>query len=764
MKVLIRAFAAIAVAFTVSAAPALAKPDPKKMKPFIDNLMKRMTLEEKVGQLVQYSADMSTTGATVRPDYERDIKQGMVGSMFNAYTPEFTRKLQRLAVEETRLKIPLLFAFDVIHGHRTVFPIPLGESATWDLKLIQKAARVSATEAAADGLHWTFAPMVDISRDPRWGRISEGAGEDPWLGSRIAEARVRGIQGNDFSRTDSVLACVKHFAAYGAPQGGRDYNIVDMSQRELFETYLPPYRAAVKAGAATVMTSFNEISGVPSSSNGWLLNGLLRKRWGFDGFVVTDYTAVNELIQHGVAEDDRQAGYLAFRAGVDMDMQGGIFAKHIAQLVKEGKVTRARLDMSVRRILEAKYKLGLFADPYIRSDEARAAKVLMSPEHLQIARQVARRSIVLLKNDGSVLPLKKSGTIALIGPMADNKRDQIGNWSGAGDWNQAVSLLEGMKANLGDRAQLLHAKGANLLEDRKLVQFLNFHAGHIEIDSRTPGEMIREAVETANKADVVVVALGETQGMSGEAASRTEVRVPENQLDLLRALHATGKPIVLVLYNGRPLALVKEKELSHAMLETWFLGTQAGHAIADVLLGDYNPSGKLPVTFPVNEGQIPVYLGQKNTGRPQDPNNKYTSGYLDAPNEGLFPFGYGMSYTTFEYSNLALSKTTVTPADKLLVRISLKNTGSRDGEEVVQLYIRDLVASVTRPTKQLRDFKKVFLKAGESTTVTLRLSYEDLKFYDENMKWIAEPGTFEVMVGGNSVDVLKARFKLVGGK
>lgn len=731
-----------------------------RMKPFLDRLMSRMTTEEKAGQLTQYSADMAQTGASLRDNYKEDILKGRVGSIFNAYTPAFTRELQTLAVEKTRLKIPLIFGYDVIHGHRTIFPIPLGESASWDLGLIEESARIAAREASADGVHWTFAPMVDVSREPRWGRVSEGAGEDPWLGSKIAEARVRGFQGTDLASTDTVLACVKHFAAYGAPQGGRDYNVVDMSERELFETYMPPYEAAVKAGAATVMTSFNEIGGVPSSSNRDLLTDLLRGKWKFNGFVVADYTAVNELIPHGVAADEKAAVDLAFNAGLDMDMQGSLYANHIVQLVKEGRIKVRDLDRAVRRVLEAKYRLGLFEDPYRYSDEERAKKFLMAAEHREHARKIARKSAVLLKNDKDVLPLKKSGTIALIGPFADNKRDQIGNWSGAGDWKQAVSLEEGIRRSTAGKAKIIKAKGANLSDDPKLVDFLNEHGGNIEIDSRSPQKLIDEALSTAKKADVVVMALGESQGMSGEAASRSRIRLPENQQELLKAVAKTGKPIVLVLFNGRPLALELENALAHSILETWFLGTEAGHAIADLLFGDENPSGKLPMSFPVNEGQIPVYYSMKNTGRPFDAKQKYTSKYLDVSNEALYPFGWGLSYTRFEISEPRLDTPRLKMNQKLQVKVRISNVGERDGEEVVQLYIRDLVGSVTRPLKQLRGYQKVFLKKGESKELTFVLSVEDLKFYGKGMKWAAEPGEFHVMVGPNSRDLKSASFQL----
>ncbi len=758
----------VAMAGTVFAAPArklTPAEDTARRDKFINALIAKMTPEEKAGQMNQYTADMAVTGASLNSNYKEELKKGRVGSILNAVGPTAIRELQKMAVEGTRLKIPLIFGYDVVHGHRTIFPIPLGEAASWNLDIIEKSARVAGREAAADGLQWTFAPMVDISRDPRWGRVSEGAGEDTWLGSKIAVARVKGFQGDKPGSTDSVYACVKHVAAYGAPMGGRDYNTVDMSQRELFETYLPPYEAAIKAGARTAMTSFNEIDGVPSTGNDWLLNKLLRKDWKFKGFVVTDYTAVKEMVPHGFAEDDKDAARIGINAGADIDMQSGAYVNYLPALLKEGKVKMATVDASVRRILEAKWELGLFEDPYRFSDEERARKILLAPEHLEIARDVARRSIVLLKNDNQVLPLKRTGTIALIGPHADNKRDQIGNWSSRGDGRDVVSLLEGMKAGAKGKVNILHTQGANLIEAGGLRDFLNTHAGNIDLSPSTPKALADEAVRIANKADVVVMALGEAQGMSGEAASVSRIRIPAHQVDLLKRIKAeTKKPIVLVLFNGRPLALETENNLVDAMVETWFSGTQAGNAIADVLYGDYNPSGKLPITFPRNEGQIPIFYSVKNTGRPDDGKEKYRTKYLDVANTPLFPFGFGLSYTNFDISEPRLSSTAISPNQKLDVEVTVKNVGDYDGEETVQLYIRDMVGSVTRPVKQLRGFKKVFLKKGESRDVAMSLNIEDLKFYDRDMKWTFEPGAFKVMVGADSANVKSADFQLYKGK
>lgn len=728
-----------------------------KMQQFVNNLISKMTLDEKIGQLTQYTSDMASTGPTMRAGYRDDIQKGLVGSIFNAYTPAYTRQLQQMAVEHTRLKIPLIFGYDVIHGHKTIFPIPLGESCSWDLAAMEKSASIAAKEASADGLHWTFAPMVDIARDPRWGRVAEGAGEDVWLGSKIAAARVKGFQGKTYDGT-TVMACAKHFAAYGAVIAGRDYNTVDISNHSLWETYFPPFKAAVDAGVGTFMTSFNEINGIPSTANKWLVDDVLKKQWGFKGFVVTDYTAIVEMVQHGNVANEKEAGEAAINAGIDMDMQGAVFHNYLKKSVAEGKVTVKTIDEAVRRILEAKYKLGLFADPYKYCNEDRAKKEIMSQENLNAARHIAAESFVLLKNDQQVLPLKKSGTIALIGPLADDKRDMIGNWSGAGDWTKSVPVLEGLKAAVGSSTTILYAKGANITDDPSMIKQMNDQGGNLVIDN--PDELLKAALETAKKADVIVLTVGESQGMTGEATSKTNINIPENQRRLMSEIYALGKPVVLVLMNGRPLTLEWENAHFPAILETWFAGTEAGNAIADVLFGAYNPAGKLTMSFPRNVGQIPIYYSAKNTGRPADPNNKYTSKYLDSPNDPLYPFGYGLSYTTFSYSKPTLDKATIRPTDQLHVNVTVTNTGNYDGEEVVQLYIRDLVGSVTRPVKQLRGFQKIFLHKGESKTVTFVLTNEDLKFYDINMKYTSEPGDFKVFTGTNSRDVQEAGFKL----
>lgn len=708
----------------------------------IDSLLSLMTLEEKVGQLTLFTSDWAVTGPTIRDTYKADIQKGRCGNIFNAHTAAYNRELQRIAVEETRMKIPLLFGYDVIHGYKTIFPMPLGEAASWDLAAMEKSARVAANEAAAAGLHWTFAPMCDIARDPRWGRIMEGAGEDTYLGSLIAAARVKGFQGDNFNDASTILACVKHYAAYGAALAGRDYSTVDMSERMLREVYLPPYKAALHAGAYTVMTSFNEYDGVPATGNSFLLRDVLRDEWGFKGFVVTDYTSINEMVNHGIVANDREAGELALNAGVDMDMQGAVYYNYLPELVKQNRINVSQIDQSVRYILRIKYILGLFDDPYRYSNVEREKKVVFSTENQEVARDVSRKSIVLLKNDKNTLPLAKTGkTIAVIGPLGDNKSELIGAWSGAGDANSCVSLLQGIRNKLGSNAKVSYAKGC-AIDDMNRSDF-------------------KAALDLAKRSDIVVVAVGESAAMSGEAASRAEIDLPGVQLELVQQLVATGKPVVVILMNGRPLAIPWIADNAPAILETWFLGTQAGNAIADVLFGDYNPAGKLPVTFPRSEGQIPIFYSMKNTGRPMDPNNKYTSKYLDQPNTPQYPFGFGLSYTTFSYSDIKVNKETFTPREELKVSVTVTNSGKRDGEEVVQLYVRDLVGSVTRPLKELKGFQKIMLKAGESKEVTFTLSANDLRFYNRQMEFTYEPGDFDLFVGTNSSEVKMKRVKLV---
>lgn len=701
----------------------------------VDSVLALMTLEEKIGQMTLFTSDWEMTGPTLRDTYQEDIRSGRVGAIFNAHTTEYVRSLQRMAVEETRLGIPLLFGYDVIHGYKTIFPVPLAEAASWDLAAIEQAARIAAIEATSAGLHWTFAPMVDVARDPRWGRIVEGAGEDTYLNSLIAVARVKGFQGDDIGANNTLLACAKHFAAYGAAQAGRDYHTVDISERTLREVYLPPFKAALDAGVRTFMTSFNDVDAVPASGSKFLLTDILREEWGFDGFVVTDYTSINEMVPHGFSKDEEQAGMQAANAGVDMDMQGAVFYNHLTDLVAQGKVKEATIDQAVRRILRQKFELGLFDDPYRYANKERQQAALLAESHLEAARAIARKSIVLLRNEAQTLPLsKKLKTLAVIGPLADTQKEMLGSWHGAGQAEDCVTLLTGIKQAVGETTKLLHAKGCDIVgEDRSGFQ---------------------AALLAAMEADAVVLAVGESADMSGEAASRSQLGLPGVQQELVEALVATGKPVVVVLMNGRPLAIPWIAENAPAVLETWFLGTQAGFAIADVLFGDYNPSGKLPVTFPRNEGQIPIFYNAKNTGRPFNANDKYTSKYLDIPNTPLYPFGYGLSYTTFEYSGLKLSETSFGPGQTLQVSVEVANTGAYDGTETVQLYLRCRTGSVTRPVKELKGFRQIELRKGESKTVTFELTEADLKFYGLDMAYTAEAGIYEIFVGPHSEDVL----------
>lgn len=703
-----------------------------------DSVLKLMTLQEKIGQMVLYTSDWDVTGPTIRSTYLEDIKKGNCGNIFNAHTVSYVRTLQKAAVEQSRLGIPLLFGYDVIHGYKTIFPISLGEACSWDLAVLEKSARIAAQEAAASGLNWTFAPMVDISVEPRWGRVSEGAGEDPFLGSCIAQARVRGFQGSDLADTATILACVKHFAAYGAPQAGRDYNTVDMSKRVFLDTYLPPYQAAVKAGAGSVMTSFNELDGVPSTGNKYLLTELLRKEMGFKGLVVTDYTSINEMVNHGIVANDEEAGALALNAGVDMDMQGEIYFKYLEKQVKAGIIKEKQIDDAVRRILRVKFQLGLFDDPYKYCSEAREKAVVYSKENLEAALDVAKRSLVLLKNDNQALPLKQGERIAVIGELAASKRDLLGSWIAAGRWENIPSLLESMKAR---QPQLLYAEGCKKMGDDR---------------SGFP-----EAIRTASKADKIVLVIGESCDWCGEASSRSNILVPGVQTELLAELKKLGKPVVVVLMNGRPLDLSREENLASAILETWFAGSMGGEAITQVLYGDYNPSGKLTMTFPRNLGQVPLYYYAKNTGRPiYLPNEKYKSKYIDVSNDPLFPFGFGLSYTNFEYSNLQLSDSILTSKTSIKATVEVKNTGKMKGEEVVQLYVRDLVGSVTRPVKELKGFQKMELKPGECKTIEFLLTTEMLAFHRLDMSYGTEPGEFFLFVGGNSRDVLQKSFQL----
>lgn len=733
------------------------------MDRFIDQLMKKMTLEEKIGQLNLPVTGEITTGQAKSSDVAKRIRNGEVGGLFNLKGVKRIREVQRQAVEESRLGIPLLFGMDVIHGYETIFPIPLGLSCTWDMKAIEESARIAAVEASADGISWTFSPMVDVSRDPRWGRVSEGNGEDPFLGAAIARAMIRGYQGKDMSRNDEIMACVKHFALYGASEAGRDYNTVDMSRQRMFNEYMLPYQAAVEAGVGSVMASFNEVDGVPATGSKWLMTDVLRKQWGFDGFVVTDYTGINEMIDHGMG-DQQTVAALALNAGVDMDMVSDAFSGTLKKSVEEGKVSAAAIDAACRRILEAKYKLGLFDNPYKYCDVNRPKKQIFTKEHRAIARKTASESFVLLKNEG-VLPLSKKGTIAVVGPLANTRSNMPGTWSVAAVLDNAPSLVEGLREVVGDRAKVVTAKGSNLIGDADYEKRATMFGRELHRDNRTDRELLDEALKVAAGADVIVAALGESSEMSGESSSRTNLEMPDVQRALLQELLKTGKPVVLVLFTGRPLVLTWEEEHVPAILNVWFGGSEAAYAISDVLFGDVNPSGKLTATFLQNVGQIPLFYNHKNTGRPLQEGRwfeKFRSNYLDVSNEPLYPFGYGLSYTTFAYSDIHLSSTEMSADGELTATVTVTNTGSRDGAEVVQLYIRDLVGSVTRPVKELKGFEKIFLKAGESRKVSFSITPELLKFYNYDLQFVCEPGDFDVMIGGNSRDVKKARFLLKG--
>ncbi|MDQ3713271.1 MAG: glycoside hydrolase family 3 C-terminal domain-containing protein [Acidobacteriota bacterium] len=704
----------------------------------INALLARMTLAEKLGQLQQLDGEAS---GKYRPEHLELAKNGLLGSTLNVRGAEQSNELQKIAVEQSRLKIPMLFAFDVIHGYRTMFPIPLGESASWNLASIEKSAYIAANEARSAGVHWTFAPMVDIARDPRWGRIAEGAGEDTFLGSQIAFARVRGFQGNDFSENDRVMACAKHFAAYGAAEAGRDYNTTDMSERTLRDVYFPPFKATVDAGVGSFMTSFNSLNGVPSTSNSFLWKQILRDEWKSDALVVTDYTAVMELMKHGVALDEADAARLALNAGVDIEMVSRFVNKHGEQLVQNKKLSMPTVDNAVRDVLRIKYRLGLFERPY--ADPARERAMILNAEHRKFARQSANESFVLLKNERETLPIKKSiKEVAVVGFLANDKRNMNGNWAGDGREQDAVTVFEGVKNKLGNSAKVKFAVGC----DAKCEDASGFD----------------EAVKLARDSDFTILTVGEDIDMSAEAASRTDIGLPGRQLELVKRIHQTGKPYAVVLINGRPLTINWLAENSPAILETWFAGTEAGNAIADTLFGDANPGGKLPVTFPRSVGQIPIYYNALPTGRPFLEKEKYTSKYLDAPNTPLYPFGYGLSYTTFKVSNLQLTQSKITKTGELKVSVDIENTGKRDGAEVVQLYVRDFVASVSRPVKELKGFQRVILKAGEKRKVEITVKAKDLGFYNAANQYVVEDGEFGLTVGTSSDDEgLKDTFAIV---
>ncbi|MEN5093406.1 beta-glucosidase BglX [Pseudomonas protegens] len=747
--------------------PVLAESAPvplENKEAFISDLLQRMTLEEKIGQLRLISIGPEMPRELIR----KEIAAGNIGGTFNSITRPENRPMQDAAMR-SRLKIPMFFAYDVIHGHRTIFPISLALASSWDMDAIGRSGRIAAKEASADSLDITFAPMVDISRDPRWGRTSEGFGEDTYLVSRIAKVMVKAYQGQSPALPDSIMASVKHFALYGAVEGGRDYNIVDMSPVKMYQDYLPPYRAAIDAGAGGVMVALNSINGVPATSNTWLMNDLLRKEWGFKGLAVSDHGAIIELIRHGVAKDGREAAKLAIKAGIDMSMNDSLYGKELPGLLKSGEIEQKDIDNAVREVLAAKYDMGLFKDPYVRIGKAEDDPADTNAEsrlHRSDARDIARRSLVLLKNQNDTLPLKKTAKIALVGPLAKAPIDMMGSWAAAGVPAQSVTLYDGMRNVLGDKAQLVYARGSNITADKKVVDylnFLNFDAPEVVDDPRSAQQMIDEAVKAAKQSDVIVAAVGESRGMSHESSSRTDLHIPASQRELIKALKATGKPLVLVLMNGRPLSLLEENQQADAILETWFSGTEGGNAIADVLFGDYNPSGKLPITFPRSVGQIPTYYNHLTIGRPFTPGKpgNYTSQYFDDTTGPLFPFGYGLSYTSFSLSDMALSSTTLNKSGKLDASVTVKNTGKRDGETVVQLYIQDVAGSMIRPIKELKNFQKVMLKAGEEKSIHFTITEDDLKFYNAQLKYAAEPGDFNVQIGLDSQDVKQQSFELL---
>ncbi len=698
----------------------------------IDDLLSRMTLDEKVGQLVQYSGFNEGRAAAIR--------EGRVGSLLNVTGAENTNRVQRIAVEESRLGIPLLFGLDVIHGYRTIFPIPLATASSWDPDLVTSIEAIAAREARAAGIHWTFAPMVDIARDPRWGRIAEGAGEDPYLGSLMADARVRGFQGSDIASPDHIIACLKHYVGYGAPVGGRDYNSVDMSERSLREIYLPPFKAGVAAGATSIMSAFNLLNGVPATANKFTINRILRGEWGFDGFIVSDWNSVGELIAHGYAADERDAAYLAFDATVDMDMMGGVYARQLADLVRTDVIPEALLDKAVRRVLRAKFMLGLFEKPY--ADPETETAVILRDDHVAAARDAARKSMVLLKNDGALLPLADAiGSIAVIGPLADNQDDLLGTWHAQGRPEDVVSVLAGIRRRAAPTTTITYARGSTVTGPER--------------------DGFAEAVEAARNADVAIVVVGERESETGEGASRTTPDLPGVQQDLIEAVHGTGTPIVAVIMSGRPLTIPWLAAHVPAILQAWHPGIQGGNALADVLWGDVNPSGKLTVSFPRSVGQIPIYYSHDVTGRPAA-DFRYTSRYLDSPNTPLYPFGHGLSYTTFAYGDLVLSADTIAADGTISVSASVRNTGNVAGAEVVQLYVRDLVASVVRPVKELKGFTRVHLEPGEQQVVRFTLGLDELGFYNQDMQWVVEPGVFKVWIGGSSEEGLEGSFVVSG--
>ncbi len=748
---------------TASAVTAMAasQADKGKMDQFIDNLMGKMTLQEKIGQLNLPVSGEIVTGQAKSSDVAGKIRKGQVGDLFNVKGVENIREVQKIAVEQSRLKIPLLFGMDVIHGYETVFPIPLALSCSWDMEAIKESACIAAKESSADGICWTFSPMVDICRDPRWGRMAEGGGEDPYLGSEISAAMVKGYQGDDLTDKNTIMACVKHFALYGAPEAGRDYNTVDMSHLSMFNNYFPPYKAAIDAGVGSVMTSFNVVDGIPATGNKWLMTDVLRDRWGFDGFVVTDYTAISEMIAHGMG-DLQQVSAMSLSAGTDMDMVADGFLTTLEKSLKEGKVTMAEIDKACRRILEAKYKLGLFDDPYKYCDASRVKKDIFTAENRTVARKIATETFVLLKNENNLLPLQRKGKIALVGPLANTKANMPGTWSVAAASDKYNSLYESMKQSLAGKAEVLYAKGSNLMYDAQREAEATMFGREMR-DPRSAQELLDEALNVASQADVIVAAVGESSEMSGESSSRTNLEMPDAQRDLLTALKKTGKPVVLVYFAGRSTVMTWEQENFPAILNVWFGGSEAADAICDVVFGDVSPSGKLTTTFPKNVGQIPLYYNHLNTGRPLEAGkwfSKFRSNYLDIDNDPLYPFGYGLSYTTFRYGDLQLSNNSMNERGKITASVTVTNTGNYDADEIVQMYIRDMVGSVARPVKELKGFERIHLKKGESRTVSFDITAKQLKFYNSALNWVCEPGEFEVMVGGNSRDVQTKKFSL----
>jgi beta-glucosidase len=750
--------AAVLFSFPLNKALAQTQAENAKMNAFVNGLMKKMTVDEKIGQLNLVTGGMAITGSVTNNGIGEGVKKGTIGGIFGLYGTANVRKMQEAAVNGSRLHIPLIFGLDVIHGHRTIFPIPLGMSATWDMAIVEHAAHIAAKEATAEGLNWVFSPMVDIARDARWGRISEGGGEDPYLGGKIAAAMIRGYQGTSLKNADAVMACVKHFALYGGAEAGREYNTVDMSRLAMYNYYLQPYKAALDAGAGSFMSSFNVVDGVPATTNKWLLTDLLRKQWGFKGFVVSDYTALNETTNHGMG-DLQTVSALALKAGLDMDMVGEGFLNTLKKSLQQGKITQADIDLACRRILEAKYKLGLFQNPYKSIDPEREKADIMTDANRKAARVTAEHSFVLLKNANQVLPLKKSGgSIALVGPLADNKRDMLGTWVIGGEWEKSVSVMEGIKHVVGDNVKVNYAKGANITDDTAFMKRLNFGPGMVSLDKQSSEDMLDDAVKAAKKSDIIVAVVGESQSMSGESSSRSDISIPESQQNMLKALSKLGKPIVIILFNGRPLTLTWENENAAAILDVWAPGTEAGNAIAEVLFGNYNPSGKLTATFPRSVGQIPVYYNHLNTGRPYSEGpTKFKSNYLDISNDPLYPFGYGLSYTKFSYSDLKLNKTKLKGSETLTATVTVTNNGTYSGEEVVQLYIGDPAASISRPVKELKGFKKINLQPGEQRDVIFYITPAQLKFYNSQLKYDWEPGDFVIQVGTSSADVKTAK-------